>query len=298
MRLIMQAGGRLESMENRTAAMVGRFSMGLMAFALCAMTASAQVLLNGGFESGSPGTTPTSWTTFNGAATLGTNCPGDANNTCANTVHSGDFSLKTYGPYGTNYDASGAYQDLTGASIGQTWKLSGYAFNWSGDPLVGSNGWGVAQIQFLDGSSVVITNFESAHFGTDAPLPVDQWTAFQAVGTVPAGTATMRIQVLHIGLAGAGGSVWFDDLTLTQRGTTTNPVAGVTSQSGVQVAWPTTLAHSYQVKTATNLTTLNLTNAAWANFGPVIVGSSKSNQVFDATGSTPQKFYNVKDNNQ
>jgi hypothetical protein len=290
-------------MENLTVAMVGRLSVWVMAIALCAMTVGAQTLQNGGFEAGSPGTTPTGWgLLFNGATTVGTNCPGDADNNCYPsypTVHTGDFSLKTYGPYGTNYDASGAYQDVSPLpAIGTTWKISGYLLNSGSDPLTGSNGYAVAQIKFLDGSSAEIQTNATTAYGLDTPLPVDQWTAFQVLATVPSGAATMRVYLLHVGLAGAGGSVWWDDISLSQRLTTTNIVAGVTNQPGVQVAWPTTLTHSYQVKTATNLTTLNLTNTAWSNFGSVIVGSSNSNQVFDAIGSTQQKFYNVKDNNQ
>jgi hypothetical protein len=289
MRLTMQPKVRITDMQNRAMALVCRVGVAVIAVALSAITANAQTLLNGGFESGSP-PTPSDWTVFNFAYMTGTNCPPDGNNTCTNlTVHSGEFSLKTYGPFGVDFDASGAYQDLTGASVGQTWKLSGYVLNYSAEALSGSNGWGVAQIQFLDSTNGLIQVSESGHFGTDTPLPVDQWTPFQAVGTVPAGTVTMRIQVLHVGMAGTGGSVWWDDVTLSQRTGTTN-VVGAASQYGVQVAWPTKLAVSYQPQTNTNL----LVTSAWTNFGGAIIGSSNSNQVFDTLGSNQQKYYRVR----
>lgn len=276
------------SIENRAMAVVGRVCAVVIAFALGAIATQAQTLSNGGFEFGTP-PTPTNWTVFNNAYMIGTNCPGDANNTCTNlTVHSGAYSLKTYGPFNGDYDASGAYQDFTGVTVGDTWKVSGYALNSSGDPLVGSNGWGMGQIQFRDFTNGIIQVNESAHFGTDTPLPVDQWTAFQAVGTVPVGTVTMRVQVLHVGIPGAGGSVWFDDVTLSKRAGVAN-IIGATSQSGIQLSWPTTVAANYQVQTTTNL----LPSTFWSNFGSVIIGSSYSNQVFDAFGSSLQRFYRV-----
>ena len=290
MRLTMRITARIASQSNRGWATVGRAGAVAVAVVLGAMTANAQTLLNGGFESGTP-PTPDNWTVFNFAYMTGTNCPGDANNSCTNlTVHGGQYSLKTYGPYGTNFDASGAYQDLTGMTVGQTWKLSGYLLNYSADPISGSNGWGVAQIQFLDSGGGLIQVAESGHFGTDTPLPIDQWTPFQAVGTVPAGTATMRIQVVHIGMAGTGGSVWWDDVTLAQRSGTTNVVTA-TPQSGVQVSWPTKLAVSYQVEATTNL---SASSTPWTNFGAALIGSSSTNQVFDALGSNQQKFYRVR----
>jgi len=289
MRLIMRITGRLATKWNGARTAVCWFGGVAVAVAISAMTANGQTLLNGGFESGSP-PVPDSWNVFNFAYMTGTNCPGDANNTCTNlTVHSGEFSLKTYGPFGTNFDASGAYQDLTGASAGQTWKLSGYVLNYSAEPMSGSNGWGVAQIQFRDSTNGIIQTAESGHFGTDTPLPVDQWTPFQAVGTVPNGTVTMRIQVLHVGMAGTGGSVWWDDVALSLRSGTTNIVTA-TPQSGVQVSWPTKLAVSYQVQATTNL---SATSTPWTNFGAAIIGSSNTNQVFDAFGSNQQKFYRV-----
>lgn len=289
MKPIMQATGKWGGETTGRAAAWCRTGLAAMIIAASVSAARAQTLANGGFESGSP-PTPTDWTLFNFAFMTGTNCPADANNTCAPiTAHSGTYSLKTFGPFGATFDASGAFQDFTGVTVGQTWKLSGYALNWSGEPMAGSNGWGVAQIQFLDATNGLIQVAESARFGTDAPLPPDQWTAFQAVGTVPPGTVTMRIQVLHIGMAGTSGSVWWDDITLSQRVGTTN-VVPATTQTGVQISWPTVLAAGYQPQTTTNLSA----STVWTNFGPLIIGSSNSNQFFDAFGSAQQKFYRIK----
>ena len=284
----METTVSFRSIENRAMAIALRVGVATVGITLMAITANAQTLLNTGFESGTP-PTPTSWTLFNFAYMTGTNCPPDGNNSCTNlTVHSGAYSLKTFGPYNVDFDASGAYQDFTGVTIGDTWKVAGYALNWSLDPLTGTNGWGMGQILFLDGGGGTITNFDSAHLGTDSPLPVDKWVAFQAVGKVPAGTVTMRVQVLHVGIAGAGGSVWFDDITLAKRTGTTNVLAA-TAQPGVRVSFPTTPPMSYQVQTTTNLSTSTI----WSNFGAPIVGSSYTNQVFDPYGASPNKFYRI-----
>ena len=287
----MHAEQKNSGMEKRVMTIKHSLLVAAIALALGAGSGYGQSLLNGGFESGTP-PTPSNWTLFNGAVSVGTNCPGDANNNCYPTyptVHGGNYSLKTYGPFNTYYDACGVYQDVTPLpSVGTTWKLSGYLLNSGSDPLSGSNGFGVAQIKFLDGSNTEIQTNQTTAFGLDTPLPVDQLTAFQVLTTVPPGAATMRIYLLHVGLAGAGGSVWWDDLTLTQRTGVTNVVAA-TSQSGVQIAWPTQLGSSYQVRTASDLST----STTWSNSGPAVIGSSNTNQVFRPFGADQRSFFRI-----
>ena len=276
------------SIENRAMAVVGRVCVVVMAFAVSAIATQAQTLSNGGFESGTP-PTPTSWTLFNNAYMVGTNCPGDANNTCTNlTVHSGAYSLKTYGPYSANYDASGAFQDITGVTVGDTWKVSGYALNWSGDPLVGSNGWGMGQIQFLDSTNGII-QVTSPH--TLAPIPRCRWISgppFRRWGRCPWALSRcgFRFSMLgYLAQVAASGSMTLLYLNVQGRQISSGPPAS----PGIQLSWPTTLAANYQVQTTTNLSP----SAFWSNFGSGIIGSSCSNQVFDAFGSSLQNFYRV-----
>jgi hypothetical protein len=211
-------------------------------------------LLNGGFESGTSNQA-TSWIQFNNAFRLGTN-----DTQFGITVHSGGFSLQTYGPLGTNFDASGAYQDLP-ASAGQNWRLTGYCLNWQNNQLSGPDGFAKAELQFLDSTNGVIATIEGSHFGTDVPFPLDTWQFFEVdARNAPAGTATVRVYVLHVGRAGDLGSVWWDDLTIYQpigsSSTTTSTV-----QPAVQVYWPTaspTNGINYQVQSIPNLVFTNV----------------------------------------
>ena len=179
---------------------------------LCSTGTSAtatitNLILNSSFESGSGGLSANFWTLFNSAYRTSTNTGGAAYVTHLDGV----YSMKTFGPFGGTFDASGAYQIITGASPGQTWRFSGFALNWSGDPLAGPDGYGVAQLIFLGATSNKLQTVDSPHYVTGTPL--DQWQSFQVTATAPAGTAAVQVQVLHVGKAGNTGSVWWDNLS-------------------------------------------------------------------------------------
>jgi len=275
-------------MEKRIMANVCRGCVITLAFVFTAVVSHAQ-LLNGGFESGTGGAAD-NWTQFNGATQTATNDMSLA--PASIRAHTGAFSMNTFGPFpAVCCDASGAYQDIGGPVVGQTYKFYGYVLNWSGAPLVtssGITGFAEAQIVFLDAGSTVITNVDGVHYGADVVLPLDQWQAFQVLATAPANAATMRLYVLHVGMSGATGSAWWDDLAVAAVTGTTNVIAS-TSQPGVQIAWPTTQGNSYQVQSTTTMSPTN-----WTNFGPVYpgVGGVKTNNTSDVI-TTPNKFYKV-----
>ncbi len=235
-------------------------------------------LPNPGFETagvpyvyaGVTNTSADSWTQFNYGFRSGTNESGFG----ITARNDSGFSLKTFGPY-TNYlEGSGAYQDLT-ASAGQNWRLTGYCLNWQNDKLTGSNGFGVAQLQFLDSTNGVIFTAEGSRFGTDVPFPLDTWQFFEVEATnAPSGTVKVRAQVLHVGMAGDNGAVYWDDLTIYQ------PIGGSsattsTNQPAVQIYWPTAPPSNgvlYQVQSITNLVFIT----------PPIVGNVLTNEGFEA----------------
>ncbi|HUJ09336.1 MAG TPA: hypothetical protein VL171_04860 [Verrucomicrobiae bacterium] len=237
-------------------------------------------LSNPGFESFTPPTTnqPDGWTLFNNAYRSLTNSPTSPTpgTGFGITVHSGEASLQTYGPFGAELDASGAYQDLT-ASAGQNWRLTGYCLNWQNDRLVGSNGFGVAQIQFLDntgGTGNVLQVVEGSHYGTDVPAPLDTWQFFEVDATnAPTGTTKVRAQVLHVGQVGDIGSIWWDDLAIYQPiGSLSTAIS--TNKPAVQIYWPTAPPSngvSYEVQAC-----------ATPGFpDPVIVGNVLANAGFE-----------------
>ena len=237
-------------------------------------TVASPPLSNSGFESqGTNATDAADWIEFNNAYRSSTNNP-PAGTGFGITVHSGGYSLQTYGPFGTNLDASGSYQDLT-ASAGQNWRLTGYCLNWQNDRLQGPDGFGVAQIQFLDSTNAVISVIEGSRFGTDSPAPLDTWQFFEVdASNAPAGTAKVRAQVMHVGQTGDSGSIWWDDLTVYQPIGSTGTITPI-NQAAVQIYWPTAVPSngvSYQVQTC-----------ATPSFPePVIVGNVLLNAGFEA----------------
>jgi hypothetical protein len=161
---------------------------------LGAVTANAQ-LADGSFETtGLP-----NWTTFNYAFQLA----------YAGALD-GTHVLQVYGPFNSNWDGSGAYQNIA-ASAGQSWTLNGFALNPSGDAMQAGS-FGLIQLVFKDASLNTLATFSSANFAAGAPT--DVWTALSASGVAPANTAYASIYTLHLSSpSNAGGSIYFDELS-------------------------------------------------------------------------------------
>ena len=237
----------------------------------------ASVLTNPGFETGTASNEDSNalgWTQFNDAFRTSTNIPGGdpSGSGFGLSAHSGAFSMKTFGPFGTNADASGAYQGSS-ASSGQAWRFTGWVLNGVNDQLAGPDGYGVAQLIFLDntgGTGNVLQATSTLHYGTDLPVPLNVWQKFEVDAVAPAGVATVRGQVAHVGNVNDSGSMWWDDVTMYQ--VTGSNVNSVVTQAAVQVSWPTSTpsnAVRYQIQSTptlvfTNLPALNaLTNAGF-----------------------------------
>ena len=145
---------------------------------LGAVTANAQ-LTDGGFETtGLP-----NWTAFNSAFQL-----------AYAGAHGGTHVMQVYGPFNSNWDGAGAYQTIP-ASPGQSWLLTGYALNPSGDAMQGTS-FGLIQLVFKDSGSNGIGTDSSANFG--AGSPTDVWTTLTASGVAPAGTVAVSVYTLHL----------------------------------------------------------------------------------------------------
>jgi hypothetical protein len=173
-------------------------------------------LLNPDFESGS-GSSASNWVQFGDAYRTATNT------TAAVTAFQGAWSMKVFGPFNPGLSEAGAYQNISNASAGQTWGLSGFGLNWSGDAMTNTTAYGMAQLIFLDASNNLLQVNQSQHF--DSTTPLDEWQYFQVMGTAPAGTAAVQARVSHFGQAGIAGSIWWDDLSATL-----NPDPGTIAQ--------------------------------------------------------------------
>jgi len=207
-----------------------QWSIALISLALAMETASAQ-LVNGGFETGAGLYTNTAdssqvstaaigWTQFNYSSRVSTNTTG-----APITAHSG-YSLRSYGPFGANCcDASGAYEVISnGVVAGQTWVLDGFALNWSGDPMTNlvasAIAFGVIQIQFRNAGGYAIWDYDGPHLfsvnSTTNPTPLNTWINCSVTATAPSGTTAVAVYAMHVGDDKSGGSIFWDDLSLTQ----------------------------------------------------------------------------------
>ena len=161
-------------------------------------------LLNPGFELGT-GSVASNWTQFGFVFRSSTN-----EIVSPLIALAGTYSLKMFGPFNANSGTSGAFQNLS-ASPGQIWRTTGFAFNYSGDPMTQAGGYGVAQLIFLDAGNNQLQVNESQHI--DPTTQQDAWQYFQVTATAPAGTTTVRVQLVHVGQAGISGSVWWDSVS-------------------------------------------------------------------------------------
>jgi hypothetical protein len=128
-------------------------------------------------------------------------------------AHSAANTLKAYGPfYATG--ASGAFQDGFPASAGQAWSASAWARIDSSDPMNPAN-MGQVLLSFRDASNTEV-GFTTSPPITTSTLPINTWQQFSAVGIAPAGTAAVRLNLLHVQLSpsASNGSIFFDDAVL------------------------------------------------------------------------------------
>jgi dihydroxyacetone kinase DhaKLM complex PTS-EIIA-like component DhaM len=301
--MITQAIGKQTGMEKRNMSTIFRTSIVLAVFVLSGITAQAQVLVDGGFETPvgtnyiccppTPVTNPAvvGWAQFGSGYITGTNNPPDANNSGSPiTVHAGGFALKAYSPGGWN--GSGAFQLITNNVIpGQQLALTGWGLNWSGDPFTNLTGtaqqFGFIQIQFKNSSGANIGG------GFDSPnmyptnMPLDTWISTSVTGTAPVGASQVLIQVLVVGFGATSGSLFFDDLGLANLNApiVTN-IFHDTIIAGNQICWGTITTATYQAQSSPDSNT-------WTNVGGLIAGDGNTNCTFDAGRYTNHKFYRV-----
>ena len=263
-------------MEKRASTIICRLGVGLIVLGLVAITANANSLLNPGFETLSPSNTAANWTQFNVSGVSQTN-----NTLFSITAHSGANSMQTQPPANTNFDASGAYQDVV-ASMGQNWRLTGYILNWQNSQLGGPGTFATAQLAFLDSTNGIISTFDAPHFGFTNSFPLNVWSPFEIDATAPANTAHVRTYVLYVGDSADHGSAFFDDLNLFNPVGGSNTSTTVTVSPAVQISWPTSASITnqtinYQIQSTTNLVFTNFPSVNVVSNGGFEIGAVISN---------------------
>ena len=113
---------------------------------------------------------------------------------------------------------AGSFQDLP-ASPGETWAASAWAQSWAGDP---NNNTGLMQIFYRDATDTNLCDpggFSPCNQAVfDTSQPVDTWVELTTSAVAPAGTTTVRIQLILVPDNGtpSDGSLFWDDASLSK----------------------------------------------------------------------------------
>lgn len=191
-----------------------RVLLGVAATMLLASTASANLLVNAGFEDdpfagAEVGGAGIGWTPFGGVFRIQGQPPiGPAG------AHGGTVALKVFG-------VAGVHQTFA-ASAGQTWDGGAWVLNDSADAMGGGQVAAV-NIEWLDAGGNTIDFISNGSFNCNAgdcsAAPLDIWTLQTISGVAPAGTASARLTLITGDFlpGGAGGAPRYDDAFFAQR---------------------------------------------------------------------------------
>ena len=179
-----------------------RVCLGLMATALFATTASANLLVNGGFEDqpfagAEEAGAGDGWSTYGAPFRIQQAGAGCEPISCAG-AYEGTVSLKIFGD-------AGVFQDFS-AVEGDSFEGGVWAINPQNADQLSGGQIGLAALIFLDAGGNVISDVVSNIL--DSASTIDEWTELTLSGVAPAGTATARFQVFTTG--GGGGAPRFD----------------------------------------------------------------------------------------
>lgn len=193
----------------------------------------ANVLTNGGFESGLSGWVPYGASFINYGV-----------NTDVTIALSGTNYFKVYGQFTSANNFSGAYQDHP-CSPGSIYIADGGAYTLSSDEIAaGNNAW--IEVTFRDANTNVLALYRSAIL--DSTMPVNTWvelpvtnqynpSTYVVTGSVsnlvaPAGTTFVRYQILFFQPpSNPAGSVYFDQLSLAQSDVISTAAPKITTLS-------------------------------------------------------------------
>ena len=175
---------------------------------------SVRRLVNGSFEQGD-GDDFLSWNTYG----AGTNLLGA---TVATNVYDGKRSARIVALADGSVPQTGLFQDIP-SRAGEQWTAKVWAQNNPDDPLQGANE-GVLKLEYVNAAGVVIQSNEIVV--VDAASPPGAYTNAELQVLAPADTAYARVALEHRQATGGGGSVQFDQATLstgTDLGKLLNP---------------------------------------------------------------------------
>jgi len=136
-------------------------------------------------------------------------------------ARTGGNTAKFFGQFSGGTSVSGGFQDFA-ISEGQYAYASGFGFNWLPDRMSGDN-FAIIKLIYRDAANNDLVAIESGRI--TASTRVNAWQALSAaLGPAPAGTDHGSVFLLFIQpdtTPFAGGSAWFDDMSLVVNDGTT-----------------------------------------------------------------------------
>lgn len=183
---------------------------------------AGNLLTNPGFEDG--GGSYTGWTILFGTG------PNISTPATDNIIRSGSAAAKIYGEFSgcpiPNFDTGGFGQSFT-PTAGQVYTLSGWSFVSSADPMTGADVCAsnrcIAKIAFFNSPvGGLLLSADEIVVGA-AATPVDTWVPFSISIPAPAGAMRMEALVIFLQPGCATGSVFLDDLSLTETAPPVSP---------------------------------------------------------------------------
>ena len=227
---------------------------------------AAGLLSNPGFESDVAGQSQS----FPGWQIYGVNVYSLSSTAIA---HRGTNYLKVYQQFNGSVNTAGVYQDYI-SGPGAVYAADGWAYTAASDTLAGQNvAW--IEVTFRDAYANILALYRSPLITTNAiatgAFPKNQWTDlritnqynpanYQLTNSVsqlvaPSGTIFVRYQVVFQGDANnSAGSVYFDDLTLSQ--------SGGSPYGNFNIVWSDEFNGT---DINTNIWTYDLGNGGWGN---------------------------------
>ncbi len=179
--------------------------------------AQANLLTNPGFEAA--GGSYNGWSTFPGNNVALSLPAGD------NIIRTGVAASKIFGafpgcPGPGGFNVSGCFQSLLAPTPGKLYRLSGYSYVSSADPIPGTDTCNknrmIAKIVFFNaagGGSEISSNEVVIGDGNSIR---NQWNAFSVSAPVPPGALRVQAMFLYLQPACDGGAVYVDDTSFVE----------------------------------------------------------------------------------
>jgi len=176
--------------------------------------AAANLLANPGFESS--GGSYDGWFTFGSGPQISTGATDDI-------FRSGAAAAKIFGEFtncpGGQFDVGGFGQTFTPVP-GQEYRLSGWTFMSSADPLTGTDTCNenrlLAKIVFFDSAAGGAELSSNEIIIGDGTFPLNRWIPFSVIAPAPAGAARVEALFLFLQPACDGGSMFVDDASFCE----------------------------------------------------------------------------------